>query len=188
MPKEKKKKEDAPKLDTIAPGKRVDKKADVAVAVSKKDSTAGFKMTDNKIPHRGVLWYVVFSLIFLVSSALIIYLSDWALLFFVVVFSGVTLWRGNMGTDINVGIYQEGIKINDKEFFFDQIESWHFSSIGDDYTVSFQMVKKYLPRLTFIFTDENYIDKIREGLGGRVPETEPREESIVDFLIRKLKV
>src|SRR3990167_9753477 len=97
------------------------------------------QVTDNKIPHRGVLWYILFTFVFLGASGLIIYFRDWALLFFVVVFAGITLWRGNKGTDITLEIDNEGVKINAKKFFFEQIESWYFSRIGGDFTINFQM-------------------------------------------------
>lgn len=178
-----------PKMDTITSGEKSDEAAPKTTPEqAKKDSAVSLGMTDNKIPHRGVIWYVFFVLTFLASSALIVYLSDWALLFFVVVFAGVTLWRGNMGTNIKFAINQEGIRVNEKMFLFNQVESWYFSTIGDDFTITLQMVKKYLPRLTYIFDDEKYLEQLRKALGDRIPETEPREESILDFVIRKLKI
>jgi hypothetical protein len=186
-----KEEENVQKIDTITQAKKPDsgnlpqkqntKSAPVEPSIN-------LKVIDNKIPPRGFLWYAIFTVIFIVATGLIIYFVDWALLFFVVVFGGVTLWRGNKGTEISLEIGSESIKINDKVFAFDTIESFYFSRIGDDFTVTFQMVKKYLPRLTFIFSDSIYVDQIRKRLGDKVPETEQREENMLDFIIRKLKL
>lgn len=151
-------------------------------------SSFSIKVTDNKIPNRGFLWYVLFSLIFLASSAIIIYMGDWPLLFFVIVFAGVTLWRGHAGREMDFEIDQNGVRIDEKKFLFEQIESWYFSRVGDDVTVNFQLVKKYLPRLSFILTESMYLEQTRKSLESRVPEIEPKEEGFIDFFIRKLKI
>ncbi len=151
-------------------------------------SSVKIQVTDNKIPARGLLWYIIFTIVFLGSAGLIIYLRDWALLFFVIVFSGVTLWRGNKGAVMDLEVGSDGVKVNNKTFLLDEIESFYFSRIGEDFTITFQMMKKYLPRLTFIFIDYKYLEQIRQRINDKVPEREPREESYVDLLIRKLKL
>ncbi|RJO62273.1 hypothetical protein C4544_00280 [candidate division WS5 bacterium] len=155
-----------------------------------KNSSSSFriKVTDNKIPNRGFLWYIFFSLVFLASSAIIIYIGDWPLLFFVIVFAGVTLWRGHAGKEMDFEIDQNEVSIDEKKFPFEQIESWYFSRVGDDVTINFQLVKKYLPRLSFILNESKDLKQTRKALGSRVPEIEPKEEGFIDFFIRKLKI
>ena len=84
-------KENQQKFDSIGPSE--DKVSSPEFSGEKKpvkeqtlNKTLKIEVTDNKIPHRDPLWYVIFTLIFLASTSLIIYLSDWALLFFVIIF------------------------------------------------------------------------------------------------------
>ncbi len=191
MSKEKTKNNKTQKIDTITPMRKMtDSKADLPVQTKpvRQNPTNQFKMIDNRVPKRGVLWYIIFSVIFLAFSAFLIYIRDWVLLSFSMIFSVATLWRHNIGKEINITIDSESIVINNRKFFFYQIESWYFSMIGDDFTITFQLVKKYLPRLTYLFNDPKYIDQLRKNLGNKIPEMVPKEESYVDLIIRKLKI
>lgn len=146
------------------------------------------KVRDHKIPQRGILWYLIFTLLFIFSTTVIVILMDWFLLFFVICFAGYTLWRNTLGHEITLEINDSEVRVNTRTIPFDEIESFHFSSSGNDFTITFHMMKIYLPRLTFIFEDEKNINKLAERLDRHVPETEPKEENIPDFLIRKLKI
>jgi len=175
--------EETKTIDTIKPEARP-----VGPLTADSSSLLKIEVTDNKIPPRDTLWYVCFTVIFLGLNALFIYQRDWSLVFFIVAAAGVTLWRGHSGRDMTLEIGHDGIKVNSKSILFDQIESFHFAMIGDDATLVFLPVKKHLPRITLILMDDSKVGKIREYLGDKVPETQTRDENIIDFVIRKLKL
>ena len=143
---------------------------------------------DYKVPKRGVWWHIVFFLVFIISGGLSIYFMDWALLFFIVVFAGYTLFRGAHGTTFKLSVDKDGIKINNKFFAFGSIESFYLSESGDSNTVTFQFIKKIYPRLTFLILDRKNTEALRSDLGEKVPETEYREEKFSDFFVRVLKL
>lgn len=172
-------------MHDITPSQKNEK--DVA-STKTEGSYLSLKATDNKIPTRDILWYIFFTVMFLTVSATSIYLRDWALLSFVVVAAGVTLWRGNRGIDIILTVDNKGIKIDSKQFFYNHIENFYFSNIGEHATVTFQPLKKYDPRITLILLEEGSVEAIREKIGDNVPEKEPRDEGFLDFIIRKLKI
>lgn len=146
------------------------------------------EVTDNIIPHRGTLWYVLFALASMVASAIIIFRSEWVLLVVVVISAGVLLWRGHQGKRMSLEINAEGAKIKEKTFFFDDIDNFYLSRMGENETINISLLKKYLPKLTYIFLNADDAQKVKEELDKRVPEMEQRKESYVDFLIRKLKI
>lgn len=149
--------------------------------------TLSIEVMDHKIPERGHFWYVAFALISLGIISVNIYFQDWTLLFFVTVFTIFTFWRGAHSAKMVLEISDEGVKINERHFLYEQIDSWCFSRIGNNPAITIQLVKKYLPNLTFIFMDSKYLGQVRDRLGRHVPETGPREENIVDLILRKLK-
>ncbi len=159
----------------------------VADSEVKTGQAVKIKALDQKVPHRGFVWYILFILVFLLSSGLTIYFRDWVLLFFIMVFAIVTLWRQNLTAESELVFNDLSVLIGGKEFQYNQIESFYFSSSGDDITITFQMVRKIYPKLTFII-NEKAVEPIRKRIGEKVPESEPRPESIIDLIIRKLKI
>lgn len=161
--------------------------------IAEKQSPAGngafsCKVMDYKVPKRGIWWHVIFFLAFIVSGGLSIYLTDWALLFFIIVFAGYTLFRGTQGTTFDLLADKKGIRINEKYFAYGIIESFYFSGSGESTAVSFQFTKKLYPKLTFLILDGKNVEALRKALGSKMPETEAREEVFSDFFIRKLKL
>jgi len=148
-----------------------------------------FDVTDNKIPPRGTQWYIGVTLAIMISTGLVIYLQDWYLLFFIIVFSGVILWRGHKGSSINLGFDDEGMSLNKKRFSFDDIDTFYFSKFGEDTTITFRMIKRYYPRITFILSSNEDSQIIRQRLvTAEVPESESRDEGFMDHITRKLKL
>jgi len=145
-------------------------------------------VTDNIIPHRGVLWYIFFTFVFMGSSALIIFYTDWALLFVIIVVAGVLLWRGHQGTKMSLEITEKGIKVNNKKFSFDDINSFYISKIGDNATINIILIKKYLPKLTYIFFNDEDMLQIKKRIEEHVPTMGKRDESYIDLIIRRLKL
>lgn len=146
------------------------------------------KAVDNRTAPRGFMWHVVFSLIFICSVTLLIYWKDWFLLGFIVMIALVIIWRGNKEIKLDLEVNDVALVVNKKEYLFRDIESFYFSKAGADATVSFQMIKKYYPRFTYILLEHDKIDDFRRRLQEKIPETEPREESYFDILARKLKL
>lgn len=146
------------------------------------------EVTDNQVPHRGTLWYILFSLTFMIISVVVVFLADWVVLFFVVAFTGVTLWRGHQGKIIDMAVKENGLLISGKQFLFKEMAAYYLSESGDSETIVFIPNKKYRPRLSFIFLEDESAEKVRSLLNGNVPEMEPRNEGYTDFLIRKLKL
>ncbi|MDO8507029.1 MAG: hypothetical protein Q7S53_00475 [bacterium] len=142
----------------------------------------------NIVPKRGIWWHVIFTLIFVVVNGVVIYFNDWALLFFIVVAAGYSLWRGHEGHQMTLVIDADGVMVNTRKFKFDAIESYYFGLFGDNVTFNFFLMKKYVPRLTYLLLDEGDADKIRKVMQEKVPETEPMDERITDFIVRKLKM
>jgi|GEM_PF-1478292 len=148
-----------------------------------------FEVTDNKIPHRGTPWYVAATILFISVSGFAIYQQDWSLLFFMVVFSGVILWRGHRGVVISLEINEGGVRINKKQISFNEIETFYFSKLGDDITVTFKMVKKYYPQMAFILASGNDAHSIKQRLvAANIHQSDPREEGYIDLVIRKIKL
>lgn len=145
-------------------------------------------VVSNIVPKRGIWWHVIFTVIFVFGSGIVIYFGDWALLFFLVVAAGYSLWRGHEGRRMTFTIDTEGVKINDRRFRFNNIDNFYFGQFGDNHTINFFLTKKYIPRLTYLLLEESDLEKIRKFLQDKVPETEPAGEAISDFIIRKLKI
>lgn len=145
-------------------------------------------VTDNKVPHRGILWYILFVLVFIIMSSLTIYFTERAVLFVLVVSTVAILWHGHNINKMKLEINDTGIVVNGRIFLFVQIDRYYFSEIGDDITLNIVLAKKRFPILTYILLDSNDFEKIREKLANQIPETEPREESFTDLFIRKLKL
>jgi len=144
--------------------------------------------TDNIIPHRNVVWYVFFTITFMIASTLVIFFADWPLLFVVIVAAGVILWRGHEGTKMKIEVTNEGILVNNKKFLFDNMNSFYISRIGEDMTINIILMKKYLPKLTYIFFQKEDAEKVKTIMEKKVPTMEQRKESYVDLIIRKLKI
>lgn len=145
-------------------------------------------VVSSKIPHRGTWWYVAFTVIFVVLSSVIIYFGDWSLLFFIVAASGYSLWRGHESSQLTLTITNLGIRINNRRFGFEKVDSFYFARFGDDASVNFILSKKYLPRTSYIFLSHDDAGKARALLQNYIPEIEERDESISDFIVRKLKI
>lgn len=145
-------------------------------------------VTDNIIPHRGVIWYILFTLVFMASSALIIFYTDWVLLFVVIVAAGVLLWRGHQGKEMSLEISGKSITLGGKSFLFDDINHFYLSKIGDNQTVNMVLMKKYLPKITCIFFNNEDVPQVKQRLEKEIPTMGEIDESYIDLLIRKLKL
>ena len=177
-------------VDGIKSGSKQKEEAEPSKAIREVDKPKNFlcEVMDYKVLKRGIWWYVIFFLAFIISGAASIYFMDWVLLSFIVIFSGYTLFRGLKGNSFEFEITGDGIRINQKIFLYGQIESYFFTYDEKNATITFQMMKKIYPKLTFILPGEKDIATIRQNLEAKIPETEPRDESWSDFIIRELKL
>lgn len=148
-----------------------------------------FNATDNNTSLRGMLWYIMFAIVFLVASGIIIYRRDWSLLFFAVTAGLITVWRPyNKGRDINVEIKGGVVYIGNKNLPFSHIESFNFAEIGEDIGITFHIPRRIYPKITLILLDKNKMEAVRDSLSDGIPEKEIRGEGFVEFAIRKLKL
>lgn len=155
---------------------------------SRKFSLLEIEVTTDKIPQRGILWYILFCLSFIGLSAITIYLSEWVALFFVVVASFAIVWHGHSHNRMKLEVGSTGVIVNGREFIFEQIDRYYFSEMGDDIALNLILAKKRFPILTFILLNSDDFEKLRDRLTSQIPETEPRGESMPDFIIRTLKL
>ncbi len=147
-----------------------------------------FEVTDNYIPHRGIPWYVCFVIVFMVSSALVVFFADWAILFVLVAAASVLLWRGHQGVRMNLEVTEKAIIIQNKTFMFDKINSFYISPIGDHLALHIILMKKYVPKLTFIFFNHDDADEVCRKMDPYVPFQGLKDESYIDLLIHRLKL
>ncbi len=178
------------KIDTIQKGRKLPSSG--GTVQPKNDMPTrnlSLKVIDNNISKRGFLWYLLFSIVFISVSAVSIYYGQWVVLFVTAVFALAILWHGQKNHSMTFEITQRSILINRREFLFQTISEYYFSMSGAEGAVNIVLRKKALPVLTYILPGgEKDLVLIREGLGDKIPETEPRQESITDILVRVLKL
>jgi len=145
-------------------------------------------IVSNVIPKRGIWWHIIFSLIFISLSSLLIYLREWAFLFFLVITAGYSLWRGHDGKEMTLQVDGQGVKINQRRLLYQNIDNYFFGTFGQHKIINFVLTKKYLPKASFLFVNNEDAEQLRKYLQDRVPEAEEAEEGWVDFIARKLKI
>jgi len=182
-------KQKSSKMDTITATKKTGGDLTIEApqkkqALPKRGDSVEIEVTNDKVPPRGILWYVFFVLSFVALSALAVYLSEWVALFFVVVMSIAILWRGHNSNRMKFEVNKTGVVVNGREFQFEQIDRYYFSEIGEDITVNIVLAKKRFPILAYILLNGDDFENVREKLANQIPETEPRGENFPDLIIR----
>ena len=144
-------------------------------------------------PHeRGLVWYVMFSLIFF-GGAVWAAFSDpkwgWVTSFSLCVVAAIYLFIHRDGDqDHEVQVFEKGLLIDDRRFIhWDKIQQFWFVYDRDVAIINFDLKKT--PD-TPIKLQMGQVDpeEFREALNRLIPEAEGKEESVFDLWVRVLKL
>jgi len=138
--------------------------------------------------RRNWIWYLVTICAIVLVLIYTFYVRQWILTAVVVVI-GLILYLSNRIKPRNMQyrIDGQGLHVNDKIFSFDQLKSyWFFDKDGKSY-LNVISTFRFLPVITAQINPD-LKDEIRAMLGAYVPESNRKDEDLVDKINRFLKV
>jgi hypothetical protein len=140
------------------------------------------------VHSRNWIYYLITAIAFLAVVAYSIYFRDWFIIVIAVVLAGFFYWYPTLKPRIaNYKISQLGFYVNDRIYQYSEIHSFWILVNQKENKLNIIFNKKYLPQLSIL------LDKIdpltaKTILGKYIPEQENRTESLVDKLMRLLKL
>jgi len=138
--------------------------------------------------HRDWRWYLVAAVLLLLVLAYAIYSHRW-LLSAVVVMVGVALYlSGRMSPEkISCRIDNQGVKVGDKLFTYDQIKSFWISKTVDTIKLNLISVQRFMPVISLLLLS-GMEEAVRAALGSRLPESSNRKDDWIDRIGRILRI
>lgn len=139
--------------------------------------------------EKGVAWYLIAIASALILCAYAIFTGNWTLVVALIVLAAVYYRiHGYPPKNVKVKISRVGIKINSKEYPYQNIDSfWIIYNPPSIKTLNLKSNSRLLPDIAIQLGDQDP-SKLREYLVSQIREREGREELFIDSLIRILKL
>lgn len=139
--------------------------------------------------EKGAIWYIAAGVALVLLCIYAIFTYNWTLLIALVVLAAVYYWmHGFPPKDIDVKISKVGIKVNDKEYPYQNIDSfWIIYRPPHVKTLNLKSNSRFLPDISIQLNDQDP-SEVREYLVSQIREQEGREEKFIDALVRILKL
>lgn len=133
-------------------------------------------------------WYLAIGLLFAAALVYAILTKGYIMaITFVMLGIIVYMFSVKEPRTIKFAITEDGIKIDDKFYYYDDLESfWIIYKPPYVKTLNFRHSKLLIPEISIQLEDQDPV-QVRELLLDNIPEDINREESTVDILARKLK-
>ena len=147
-----------------------------------------WQATEGRQIHRGLVWYIVFSIVSigLMALAILVFKSITFALLLAVIVVAVVLMTGKEPRIINYGISPKGVYVADKLYDFSEFRAFGVVQDIDSLSISILPVKRFSPGTTLYFNEEDG-EKIVDLLGARLPLQEIKPD-ILEKFIRLIKL
>lgn len=139
--------------------------------------------------EKGIFWYLIAIACALILCVYAIFTANWTLLVALIVLAAVYYRiHGYPPKNVKIKISRVGIKINSKEYPYQNIDSfWIIYNPPSTKTLNLKSNSRLLPDIAIQLGDQDP-SEIREYLASQIREKEGREELFIDSLIRILKL
>jgi len=138
--------------------------------------------------QRGWSWYVVVIIILLAVLAYTIYLRRWVLAGVTVMVGVVLYLSGRLRSEkIKCRIDSQGIAVGEKVFPYEQLKTFWISQSAGQLKLNLITTFRFMPVISVMITAE-LMDRLRQTLGGKLPEAPNRGEDWIDRINRWLKI
>lgn len=141
----------------------------------------------NNYSHNWI-WYLLVIFITLIVIAYSVYSRDWFIIGVAVILNIFIFWYIRKKPDeINYRITQLGIYNGERFYPYSEIHSYWISYNKEGSKLNIVFTKKYLPLFSFHLKDVDPLI-IKSVLSKHIPEQENRNESLMEWLSRILKI
>lgn len=139
--------------------------------------------------EKGVIWYLAAIACALILCVYAIFTANWTLVLALIVLAAVYYRiHGFPPQNVKVKISKTGIKINSKEYPYQNIDSfWIIYNPPSTKTLNLKSNSRLLPDIAIQLGDQDP-SELRAYLVSQIREREGREELFIDSLIRILKL
>jgi hypothetical protein len=138
--------------------------------------------------QRGWSWYVLVIVILLAALAYTIYLHRWVLTGVTVMVGVVLYLSGRLRSErIKCRIDGQGIAVGERVFPYEQLKTFWISQSASQLKLNLITTFRFMPVISVMITAE-LMDRLRQTLGGKLPEAPNRGEDWIDRINRWLKI
>lgn len=139
--------------------------------------------------EKGWKWFLAAGMAIILFSVWSVLAGNWTLVIALVVLASVYYWQHfSKPEHVKVIISRAGIKVKNKEFPFQNIESfWIIYRPPHVKTLNIRSNSKFLPDVTIQLGNQDP-GELREYLASQIRELEGKEETFIESLIRIFKL
>ena len=136
--------------------------------------------------EKSPLWYFVILVLALLCIGVAIYFRQWILIAVIVMFVIVLIQYSRRKPQVrNYALNEQGIKIDDKTYFFKQFKSFWIIEAAEETSLNFEPLKRLSPIITIPLSGVR-VEDLRSILVKYLPERK-RGEELIDRISKKLK-